>query len=891
MSSVPKQIQQNDSTTSECDSLGPSDVDKESSSVCIQSDYFSETASEFYEQSETDEVSAGSEPTPAKRRKRGAPDLARRRKGLKRKDPTCSGDTEKNIDVDVESRETSQEEISTMLGENESTASSSDLAFADAAEQLSSNLKLLLPTIWIVDVRRTSIVRLVQLNDSKNASVAASIFWGTRTGSFGVFVHENLVPPSNKIYLSKTIPVKENLGSVADYLSQLAANVSSQNICTGVTAYKEMWHQFPGFVDSSASQDGECYRSAQCLLLVGTENAACHDCSVDSDKMKRLSERKKADPTSHINDDYLTREELKDRKDHYKGLYRSEKKRGDRLQERVDNLKIKLDEALRDDLLAILRANEHKMTEIQRIFWQSQKDALCAKDKRGFRWHPMMIRVALRLHSYSDGALQFLNDSTIMVLPTPRTLYDYSHFIEPKEGCQEEIIKKVQEKINKCGTEDHLSFVNLMFDEMNIRCGLVTKKSTGELIGYTNYTDVDRDLEELQAQLENRTYKPTLAKKVLVYLAQGITSNVKDVVALYSTYDLSATQLFDRTWEVVYCLEEAGIKVLSLTCDGAATNRKFFKMHRSYYSDSPEVYCTKNLASGDSRPLFFIVDPPHLLKAVRNAFANSFSHRKTRKLWKNGEFLSWQVIEKLYELTKNDKWRTHKLTKAHVKLSSFSCMTVKFATQVFSDSVAKSIQDIADHEDMKKLDTNELVIFIQLMNRFFDCVNGKEREGEVKDNRDLAAFTGSADPRIDFLQKDFLGYFEEWKQVVKNRPGIISDTERAKMIISYQALEAVQITVHSITKAIQYMLTTANAPKVNARLFNQDSLEQYFGMVRRKHGDDKHPYLKTFQDDVLNISAQGTVAMPTAKGNTEVSRKKGIEVDDTLLPKRKAKRN
>lgn len=103
------------------------------------------------------------------------------------------------------------------------------------------------------------------------------------------------------------------------------------------------------------------------------------------------------------------------------------------------------------------------------------------------------------------------------------------------------------------------------------------------------------------------------------------------------------------------------------------------------------------------------------------------------------------------------------------------------------------------------------------MNKFFDCVNGKQEAGEEVRNPDLAAYFETNDPRL-FLTETFLEYFAEWKREIQDGPGIFSATEKAQMIISYQALEPLQITVKSIVGVIKYMLEVANAPRCNARL-------------------------------------------------------------------------
>lgn len=68
--------------------------------------------------------------------------------------------------------------------------------------------------------------------------------------------------------------------------------------------------------------------------------------------------------------------------------------------------------------------------------------------------------------------------------------------------------------------------------------------------------------------------------------------------------------------------------VLRLCCDGASANRKLWKLH----SESKElIYRVPNIyAAEGERFIYFISDPPHLLKTVRNSWYN-----KKRKLWVN----------------------------------------------------------------------------------------------------------------------------------------------------------------------------------------------------------------------------------------------------------------
>ncbi|KAK3933111.1 Polyketide synthase 2 [Frankliniella fusca] len=327
----------------------------------------------------------------------------------------------------------------------------------------------------------------------------------------------------------------------------------------------------------------------------------------------------------------------------------------------------------------------------------------------------MIIRLALHLHCISSAGYEYLRETGVLELPSSRRLFDYSHFIDAAEGCQGDILADIKKKIDICGSEDHFSYVSLMFDEMHIRSGIVTHKSTGEMVGFTNLSDTERQLEEIQTGLSNKKYTPRLAKKVLVYLAKGITSSkLKDVVAVYSTDDMTAVQLYNRTWEVI------------------------------------------------------------------------------------------------------------------------------------SNSVANCIEELADKEMLQPHDTSELVKLIQL----------------------------------------------DWKKDIITRPGIYTDTEKSRMIISHQSLEAIIITVKGFNASTKYMLEMAQGPKVDARVFNQDPLEQYFGKVRRKQGDNKQPLEKQVLDTRLKLHQAEAAALAPSKGNTSEGRGRRLELENSpLLSRKKPKKN
>ena len=82
---------------------------------------------------------------------------------------------------------------------------------------------------------------------------------------------------------------------------------------------------------------------------------------------------------------------------------------------------------------------------------------------------------------------------------------------------------------------------------------------------------------------------------------------------------LRGYELFDIFWEAVERLERCGFNVIACTCDGLSVNKSFFKLR----GPGECIHKVLNPYSTEKRYLFFISDPPHLIKTVRNSWSSS----------------------------------------------------------------------------------------------------------------------------------------------------------------------------------------------------------------------------------------------------------------------------
>jgi DNA transposase THAP9 len=545
----------------------------------------------------------------------------------------------------------------------------------------------------------------------------------------------------------------------------------------------------------------------------------------------------------------------------------------------IEKNAVKLNESDSAEMVTLVKECEESVLKqfpedsFQRIFWEQQIQYNKLKKKSSMRWHPTMIRWCLFMKSKSAAAYDGMR--SYLCLPSERTLYDYSHYMENGLGVNPRTVEQliVTAKQLGCFDEEHKSFVGILQDEVKVQTDLVYHKHTGQLMGYVNLDAVSNELLELQ---NVTTGDRQLAKSLLVVMVRGITTNLSYPFAAYATNCLSASMLYTVMWECTEYIEVvAGLKLLFICCDGAVQNRQFFKL----MADSDEaVYKTANPYDTD-REIYFVCDPPHLLKTARNCFSNSGAHTNSRQMWYN-QTISWKHVVQLYDdcCMKSEYRLCPKLTRDHLYLTAFSRMKVSLAAQVLSSTVANALDHVYGET------CKSTVEFIRIINKWFDIVNVKDLfEARNARNPDVAPFTDVNDPRLKWLEHDFLEYLNNWKTAVDNRPGNFTGQQKNKMILSVQTILGFKITCQAIPEIVRIVLA-AGAPFVLTNHLNQDPLEQLFGHCRHKGGSNSNPNTAEACNAINTIRTVSTQAVAKKTGNTKEC---PSQLDFSSVPKRR----
>ena len=401
----------------------------------------------------------------------------------------------------------------------------------------------------------------------------------------------------------------------------------------------------------------------------------------------------------------------------------------------------------------------HTGSESDSFFLLLLKDQAKALNmpSRQMRWHPLVLKWCLRIYCKSHSTYSELRDSGFLRLPSGRTLSDYKNFCSSKSGWQTSVFQGMQSSCEQQKVPNVGKLGALIFDEVKIKEGLLFDPSSWELIGFV----------DLECDNASPDCKPTttekLASHVLQFYFKSVFSSFNYPCGYFLTRGITATQLNRIFWEGVGLLHTHDFEVIVSICDGAPENRTFMDINGC----TETVSKTHNPFSNS--PLFFLSDPPHLVKKLRNNLYNSghkdMCPRYTRCLSLHSKDILWDHVYSVYLRDKQRHLFSTDLRSSHVHLDSLSKMRVKLAVQVLNSKV---------REDMEKYEAD-----ITSSTQKFIC-NCETLWNVFNDTTPLSSET---DVRLGKIE-DVLDSFRKWENELAKQFSL--QTEQSSWFISWQ---------------------------------------------------------------------------------------------------------
>ncbi len=560
-------------------------------------------------------------------------------------------------------------------------------------------------------------------------------------------LHRNTFVFGQRVPSKSEVAIKGSKVSTLESVEDLLCLVDQLSLCNGI-AHANLWPKYPKSKRSKHAYvcgKTNTVRAIECELLC--YGVKCMKC-LEVEKTLRVSRHQTSNTVSKFcNNRYLSAQDMKRKAESCYKEKVAAVARTKRLQQKTAELLnggCEVNEAQNDDFLQLLIKSKDKFPGNSDVdmFLREQVKAASRKSCHGFKWNPQIIRWCLYLHKMSSSTYAALRASKYLRLPSERLLFEFGNYMTSKPGFPVELPNHISEEINKCGEGQ---FYSLIFDEMKIQEELVYKHSTGEMIGFVHLNECENALMSL-INADGTVKQKALATQVLQLTVRGLTCGLHFQYAYFGTNCVTSKQLYGIVMEAIARLEMEGVKILTIVCDGATVNRSLFSM-LAHNKDIP-FWMENPYAPEENRPIYFISDPCHLIKTVRNSFSASRIPKEgkglKRLLWKNRQHIVWKTVQQVYNKDiENIPRAIPKLSNAHVYLTASSQQRVSYATQVLSNQMAVYVKHMFGDE------LSETAQFIAIFNKYFDLHNTRSfTEGKFKRNPNLNPYSSPQDTRL-----------------------------------------------------------------------------------------------------------------------------------------------
>nr|CAG8602237.1 16007_t:CDS:2 [Entrophospora candida] len=381
----------------------------------------------------------------------------------------------------------------------------------------------------------------------------------------------------------------------------------------------------------------------------------------------------------------------------------------------------------------------------------------CGKPK-GTRYHPMFLRWAISVYS-RGGNTAYDSLKGIMRLPSVSTLKSYINEYEQNLALENvwghgrigffshDSFKIQKGLLWSQRSNSYVGYLDFEDEAQDLKSFAINCEKELNAMG-SNTISPDHISEK---------YEHGLATQVHQIVWHSITHNFSFPLSYYGVNTLSTHDLNTLLFGLAAKLECIGIHTCGSVCNGASENRnhiKSFDWFASTWSvgDIVEVVIEKGnsysakilnanidhtkfivqkldqeftegitidwkflrpvigsqLSINENRdPWFFISDPIHVFKKLRNNLSKSHTGQGSEKnvceIMFDGKEVSWKHIKGVYDYTScHATAKATRLTKHHIWLTSWSKMCVDLAEQTLSKDVENALEAIEELKDISE---------------------------------------------------------------------------------------------------------------------------------------------------------------------------------------------
>ena len=412
------------------------------------------------------------------------------------------------------------------------------------------------------------------------------------------------------------------------------------------------------------------------------------------------------------------------------------------------------------------------------------------------------------MQSRAPGAYEYQRRKGFTRLPSRNTLRTYIGKSTGEVGMTRTIKQRLS--MERKSLHDCECHVSLELDECALKPKRKLKKQWDKMMGAVDMGGVVKPLN-----------RHVLANRMLAFVITGLSTHYKIPVAFFFVRNMTAAQLFQLTQHVLLEVEKLGFLVDRIVADNATTNVKMFKM----WNGGELTHVVKHPVD-PKRKLFLSFDPTHILKNVRNQFMD-------RHLNINGDYISFELIKKLYKIQKQFPCLRpdRRLTRKHVDPSNLERQKVQPAVDIFSDETIAAVLMLADHRAEGFQQVGPTVNFMATIGKWWRLhdVSSPKQHIRLK-HPDKAPYRSVDDPRLKWLE-EFVNDLEKW-----NRIWYETEEDGSDNFFTKETWEAIRLTTLATVDTVRYLLEDCKFDYVLTRRFSTDNVERLFANVRAMGG-------------------------------------------------------
>lgn len=361
---------------------------------------------------------------------------------------------------------------------------------------------------------------------------------------------------------------------------------------------------------------------------------------------------------------------------------------------------------------------------------ENQVKAISREKRRGVKWGPEEYRQGLiqKCKSGTKGYDSFVKNYPI--LPSVRSLQEYTHFIKFSDGGILEDMFHVMEGMVSQMSDKELDCL-VVVDEVEIQQGMEYDNNLGKWVGESTLPGHEGN-----------------AKKALVFILAGVSTRWKTSVAVYFTNKKSDAKSSITTGEqykkivdaIIVKAKSIGLRPCAVISDMGPDNLSMWRAcnvtgsRQENVSFSYEVSSQSNEATSqnnEATKIRVMPDPIHLFKAIKASMETNKIIALPPDIVKEENLptcvIDYQHIDDLYELeSENELKVAFRLKPWNVHVGKhFKKMNVGTARSVVCHRTAVGLEMLAK----KKSDARYLTTawFVTQLNLFFELVTCRSK--------------------------------------------------------------------------------------------------------------------------------------------------------------------